>query len=70
MALEFTSLGNLTGSIFSGSFVSEQDTSLFLTTQSTDLFYGYSRRDVTELTIYDTSENFISWSLIDREKVF
>lgn len=70
MALEFTSIGNVTGSLFSGSFLSDQDTSLFLTSQSVDLFYGYSARDVTELTVYDTSNNFISWSLLNQSKVF
>lgn len=70
MPLEFTSLGGFTGSIFSGSFLNDRDTSLFLTSQSVDLFFGYSPRDVTELSVYDSSDNFISWSLLDQDKVF
>src|ERR1039458_6954886 len=70
MPLQFSITGNFTGSIFSGSYLGIQDTSLFSTTQSADIFFGYSDRDITELTIFDPLENQISWSLLNKEKKF
>lgn len=70
MSLPYAVLGNFTGSISSGSFLNAQDTSLFLTTQSTDVFFGYSERDVIELSVFDTADNLISWSLLDEAKSF
>jgi len=70
MALQFSTIGNLTGSIFSGSYLGSQDTSLFTTSQSADIFFGYSSRDVTELTVFDTFDNQISWSLLDKDKKY
>ena len=68
MSLPYPILGNFTGSIYSGSFLNEQDTSLFLSSQSVDIFFGYSERDVTEISVYDTNDNFISWSMLDQKK--
>ena len=70
MALQFPTISNFSGSIFSGSYLGVQDTSLFLVSQSADIFFGYSNRDVTELTVFDTSDNQISWSLLDTVKKY
>src|ERR1035437_3760164 len=70
MALQFSTLGNFTGSIFSGSYLGIQDAALFATSQSSDIFFGYSPRDITELTVFDTFDNQISWNLLDKDKMY
>src|ERR1035437_6857811 len=70
MALQFSTLGNFTGSIFSGSYLGIKDASLFETSQSSDIFFGYSSRDITELTTFDTFDNQISWNLLDKDKIY
>lgn len=70
MPLPYSVLGNITGSISSASYLSAQDTSLFLASQSVDFFFGYSDRDVVEFSIFDTSNNQISWSVLHQTKSF
>jgi hypothetical protein len=70
MSLPFSTLGNFTGSIQSGSILNEQDTSLLLVSSSVDAWFGYSPNDVIELTISDTTDTQISWSVLDQEKNF
>lgn len=70
MQLPYLIAGNLTGSVYSGSYLNEQDTALFSTSQSADLFFGYSVRDVTELSIFDTFDTPISWSVLNKDKSY
>lgn len=70
MALQFPIISNFSGSIYSGSYLGVQDTSLFLISQSADIFFGYSARDITEMTVFDVLDNQISWSLLDKDKVY
>lgn len=71
MSLPFTSLGNVTGSLFSGSFLSEQDVSLFAVSQSMDLWFGFSPNDVIEFSTFDVIDDTLThWSILDQEKHF
>ena len=70
MALPYTSFGQVTGSLSSGSYLSTQDMSLFYVSQSRDVWFGFSPNDVLELSVYDTENNFVSWSVVDQQRNF
>lgn len=70
MALPFTTLGQVTGSINSGSYLSQQDMELFYVSSSRDVWFGFSPNDVLEFSVYDTEDNFVSWSVVDQQRNF
>ncbi len=51
MSLPYTVLGNVTGSVYSASFLNETDYKLFNVSQINDIWYGFSPNDVIEFSV-------------------
>jgi hypothetical protein len=61
-------IGNITGSLFSGSFLNEIDTRLFYVSQSSDIWFGISPNDVIEFSVFDSDNNLVAWDVLQQEK--
>lgn len=71
MPLPYTTLGNVTGSIFSGSYLSESDSPLFFKANTADIWFGFSPNDVIEVSAFSPEDNsLISWGVVEREKEY
>lgn len=71
MSLPYSITGSLTGSLISGSFLNEQDTALFTLSQSQDVWYGFSRKDVIELSVFDpVDDSLLKWGVVEQAKVY
>ena len=71
MSLPYPLLGNFTGSVYSASILNEQDNSLFYVSQSGDVWYGFSTKDVIEVSTYDIDDNtMLNWSVLGQQKTF
>ena len=71
MSLPYSTLGNFTGSIKSGSFLNEQDTKLFYVSQSSDIWFGFSPNDVIEISTFDTNDDTLTnWSVLEQNKEY
>ncbi len=68
MSLPYTVLGELTGSIESGSYLDTQDTPLFYVSQSNDSWFGYSSNDAIEISAYstDSDNDLLGWGTINQ----
>jgi len=71
MSLSYPVLGEYTGSVQSGSYLSPTDTSLFYVSQSTDIWFGISKNDVIELGVYSIDDKtLLNWSVLNQSKEF
>jgi hypothetical protein len=71
MSLPYTVLGEFTGSVKSGSFLSIQDTSLFYVSQSSDIWFGVSANDAIEVAAFTTSDQTLqSWGTLYTDDKF
>lgn len=71
MAIPYQVLGEFTGSVQSGSFLDVKDTGLFYTSQSADIWFGFSPNDEIELAAYDTETNdLLNWGTLNQSKEF
>lgn len=71
MSLPYKILGEYTGSIQSGSFLSSNDTSLFYVSQSTDIWFGLSSNDIIEVSAFSTNDQTQqAWGILDQDKTF
>jgi hypothetical protein len=71
MPIPYSTFGNVTASLFSGSFLNEQDTTLFLVSQSIDFWFGLSSNDVIEFAAYNPADDsLIAWTTLDQDKSF
>ena len=69
MSLPYTVLGEYTGSIQSASFLNSNDTALFYTSQSKDIWYGTSGNDIIEISSFTTDDQTQeSWGIIYKDK--
>jgi hypothetical protein len=71
MSLPYSVLGNYTASIQSGSYLDNNDTALFYTSQSNDIWFGLSSNDVIEISAYTTDDQTQeAWGILDQDKNF
>lgn len=71
MSLPYKVLGTFTGSLQSGSFLDNNDTGLFYTSQSADIWFGLSSNDVIEVTAYSTDDQTQEgWGTLFQDKQF
>ena len=71
MSLPYKILGEYTGSIQSGSFLSSNDTSLFYVSQSADIWFGLSSNDIIEVSAFSTNDQTQqAWGILDQDKTF
>jgi hypothetical protein len=71
MPLPYPVIGNFTGSINSGSILSEQDNSLFFVSQSVDAWFGFSPNDVIEVSTYNVDDDsLMKWGVIGQDKQY
>lgn len=70
MSLPYSVLGEYTGSVQSGSFLDSNDTSLFYTSQTNDIWFGLSPNDVIEISSFSTDETLEKWGIIGQDKAF
>jgi hypothetical protein len=54
-----------TGSLNSGSYLNENEVSLFFEGTLPDVWYGLSPYDVTELGVFDLEQNLLAWKVLD-----
>ena len=69
--MEFTSyqtVSSNTGSLNTGSYINPTEYSMLVNGFTTDLWYGFSDKDVIEASVWDRNNNFISWSVLDKTK--
>ena len=71
MSLPYPVIGNFTGSVNSGSILSEQDNSLFYVSQSADVWFGFSPNDAIEVSTYNVDDNELTnWMVLGEEKKY
>jgi len=71
MSLPYQVLGNVTGSIFSGSYLSETDTPLLFRSNVGDLWFGFSPNDTIEISTYNTQDDsLVSWGVVENKKIY
>jgi hypothetical protein len=71
MSLPYPVIGNFTGSINSGSILSEQDNSLFYVSQSADAWFGFSPNDAIEISTYNVDDDtLVKWGIVNQEKQY
>jgi len=71
MSLPYTILNHYTGSVNSGFYLSETDTSLVYVSQSSDIWFGLSTNDVMEVAAYSTDDQtLLNWGTVGRDKQF
>jgi len=71
MSLPYAVLGEYTGSIQSGSFLSEADTALFYVSQSSDIWFGLSPNDVIEVSAFSTVDQTLqNYGILYQDKTF
>ena len=69
--LPYPVLGEYTGSVESGSYLSVQDTGLFYVSQSADIWFCYSANDVIEVSAFSTNDQSpLGWGVLDQFKQF
>ena len=69
--LPYPVLGEYTGSVESGSYLSVQDTGLFYVSQSSDIWFGFSANDVIEVSAFSTDDQSpLGWGVLDQFKQF
>ncbi len=71
--MEFTSyemVSESTASLNTGSYLNQTEYSMFVNGFGSDLWYGFSASDVIEFSVWDRSNNFISWSVLNQSKSY
>lgn len=63
-------VGNNTASLNTGSYVNPTEYSLFISGFATDLWYGFSVKDVVEVSVWDRDNNFITWGILENSKSY
>jgi PKD repeat protein len=69
--MEFTSyemVSENTASLNTGSYLNQTEYSMFVNGFSSDLWYGFSASDVIEFSVWDSSNNFIGWNVLNQSK--
>lgn len=59
-----------TGSLNTGSYLTQTDYSMFVQGFTSDLWYGFSANDVIELGVFDYSQNQIAWGILSQDKKY
>lgn len=71
--MEFTSyemVSENTASLNTGSYLNQTEYSMFVNGFTSDLWYGFSASDVVEFSVWDRSNNFVSWSVLNQSKSY
>lgn len=59
-----------TNSLNTGSYLNQNDYSMFVRGFTGDLWYGASANDVIELGVYDYSQNLVAWGTLNQDKKY
>jgi hypothetical protein len=70
MAYPYLTISSTTTDLNTGSFYSESDLTTFNASQSNDIFFGSSEKDIIEFSIFDISGNLISSSIINKNDTY
>jgi PKD repeat protein len=71
--MEFTSyplVAANTGSLNTGSYLNRTEYTLFVNGYVPDLWFGFSANDVIEYGVWDRSNNFVGWNVLNQSKSF
>lgn len=71
--MEFTSYqltGSFTSSLNTGSYLNRVEYALFNVGIVSDIWYGFSDKDVIEVGVWDYDQNLIKWNILNQSKTY
>jgi hypothetical protein len=68
MAIPYPYVTNNPTHINTGSYLNKDESDMLVSGYTTDLWYGFSEKDVIEVSVFDLNQNPLGWATVNTEK--
>jgi hypothetical protein len=70
MAIPYPYITNNQNHVNTGSYFNQSETEMFVSDFGTDVWYGFSEKDIIELSVYDLDQTLLGWDTLNTDKTY